>query len=76
MTGTITSLGVGSMLDANTIITKLMGIEKIPLGKLQKTAASMQTTLSSYGQMKSLVSSLQDALTPLLSASSYNLVSA
>lgn len=76
MSGTITSLGVGSMLDANTIISKLMGIERIPLGKLQKTAASMQTTLSTYGQLKSQVSSLQDSLGPLLQASSYKLISA
>ncbi|ODV11093.1 MAG: flagellar hook protein, partial [Rubrivivax sp. SCN 70-15] len=58
-TGAISSLGVGSGLDVNGIITKLMAIEQQPLTDLQKADTGLKTQLSSYGQMQSLVSTLQ-----------------
>jgi flagellar hook-associated protein 2 len=60
-TGTISSAGIGSGLDVNSIVTQLMAVEKQPLTALQTDAATMQTKLSAFGQMQSLVSSLQDA---------------
>lgn len=67
-TGAISSLGVGSGLDVNGIITKLMAIEQQPLTALQTADTGLKTQLSSYGQMQSLVSTLQtkaQALTSL-----------
>ncbi len=67
-TGTISSLGVGSGLDVNGIITKLMAVEQQPLTDLQKADTGLKTQLSSYGQMQSLVSTMQtkaQALTSL-----------
>jgi flagellar hook-associated protein 2 len=58
-TGTISSLGVGSGLDVNGIITKLMSVEQQPLTDLQTADTGLKTQLSSYGQMQSLVSTLQ-----------------
>lgn len=58
-TGTISSLGVGSGLDVNGIITKLMAVEQQPLTALQTADTGLKTQLSSYGQMQSLVSTLQ-----------------
>jgi flagellar hook-associated protein 2 len=72
-TPTISSAGIGSGLDVNSIVTQLMNVEKLPLQTLQSAASKMQTQLSAFGQVQSLVSALHDAMTPLLAASSYNL---
>lgn len=73
---TMSSPGIGSGLDVNNIITQLMAVEQQPMKALQTKAAGMQTQLSAFGQMQSLVSSLQDATTPLLTASNYALTTA
>ena len=59
---TISSLGIGSGLDANGIITKLVDLEKQPLKALQSKAASIQARISSFGQIQSQFSSLNDVL--------------
>lgn len=59
-TGTITSAGIGSGLDVNSIISSLMAVESLPLTQLQSKATTLQTDLSAFGQVQSLVSSLQD----------------
>jgi flagellar hook-associated protein 2 len=69
--GSISSAGIGSGLDVNSIISSLMKVEQLPLNKLQATATDMQTRLSAFGQMQSLVSAFHDASVPLYSASSY-----
>ncbi|HEV7578634.1 MAG TPA: flagellar filament capping protein FliD [Caldimonas sp.] len=74
--GTISSAGIGSGLDVNSIVTQLMAVERQPLTRLQTTAATYQTQLSAFGQMQSLVSSLQDAAKPLFSADSFTLSNA
>ena len=67
-TATISSAGIGSGLDVNSIVTQLMAVEKQPLTKLQVAGATMQTQLSAFGQMKSAVSALHDAAAPLFAA--------
>jgi flagellar hook-associated protein 2 len=75
-TGTISSAGIGSGLDVNTIVTQLMAVERQPLDRLQVKATTMQTQLSAFGQLQSLVSGLQDAAKPLFSADSFLLSNA
>ena len=70
-TGTISSAGIGSGLDVNSIVTQLMAVEKQPLTRLQTTASTLQTELSAFGQLQSLVSGLQDAATPLYDATTF-----
>jgi flagellar hook-associated protein 2 len=72
-TGTISSAGIGSGLDVQNIITSLMAVEKQPLTVLQTKASTMQTQLSAFGQLQSLVSAFHDAAAPLFSADSFNL---
>ncbi len=74
--GTISSAGIGSGLDVNNIVTQLMAVERQPLQRLQATATTLQTQLSAFGQMQSLVSGLQDAAKPLFAADSYKLSNA
>ena len=45
----ITSIGIGSGLDIETMITQLIAAERTPVTKLQKEAPSRPTKLSTYG---------------------------
>ncbi len=76
MAGTISSAGVGSGLDVSSIVESLMKVEQLPLTKLQTTATTMQTKLSAFGQMQSLVSSFRDASAQLQTAGSYAVTTA
>lgn len=58
---TITSLGVGSGLDLNTIVTQLVAVERQPLAQMQKSADRLQTGVSTFGRISSLLGSLQTA---------------
>jgi flagellar hook-associated protein 2 len=61
----ISSLGIGSGIDANSVISQLLAVERIPLTKLQTQATAMQTQLSTYGKMQSAISTLRDAASAL-----------
>lgn len=74
---TISSLGVGSSgLDIQSIVTKLVDIEKQPLTALQTQAAVVKTKISAYGEIKSRVSALADAASALRSLTTFNAVTA
>ena len=64
----ISSPGIGSGLDIGGIVTKLVALERQPLVQLQKASSSMQSRLSLYGQVKSQLSTLEDAASKLGSA--------
>ena len=57
----ITSLGVGSGLDLETLVTNLMSAEQAPLAAIQKKQASVNTKISSLGTLKSKLADLQSA---------------
>lgn len=57
----ITSLGIGSGLDINSMVTQLVALEKRPLAQMQAQASTLKTQVSSYGQLSSLFSNLQTA---------------
>lgn len=58
---TLSSLGVGSGIDANSIITQLMAIERRPIAQLQSAASDLDTKLSTYGKVQSYVDTLGTA---------------
>jgi flagellar hook-associated protein 2 len=64
---TFTSLGIGSGVDLNTMVTQLVALERAPLKQLETTARKLQTQVSSFGQIQSLFGSLQDASNRLTS---------
>ncbi len=72
---TISSPGIGSGLDVKSIVSQLVAIEKQPLDKLKLQAATVQTKISAFGQIKSLVSDLSDAASKLTSVTGWNAVS-
>lgn len=57
----ISSPGIGSGLDVNSIVQQLASIERKPLEGLKTAATFMQTQLSAFGKLQSLVSGLGDA---------------
>jgi flagellar hook-associated protein 2 len=57
----ISSPGIGSGLDVNSIVTQLMTIERQPLTALNNKVASFQAKLSGYGQISSALSQFQIA---------------
>jgi len=73
---TISSPGIGSGLDVKSIVSQLVALEKQPLTKLQVQAATVQTRISVFGQIKSLVSTLSDAASRLGSLTTFNAVKA
>jgi flagellar hook-associated protein 2 len=68
----ITSTGVGSGLDVNSIVTSLMALEKRPLTLLQGTASTLQTKLSAFGSLKSQIANLGDIATKLADTANWN----
>lgn len=58
---TVTSLGSGSGLDLEGLVTNLMNAERAPLIALQKQEASYNSTISAFGSLKSKLSELQTA---------------
>lgn len=73
---TISSPGIGSGLDIKSIVSQLVALEKQPLSKLQVQAATVQTRISAFGQIKSLISAVSDAAASLNSLTTFNAVKA
>lgn len=63
----LTSLGVGSGLDSESIVTKLVALERQPITNLQSQASTIQSRISAFGQIQSSISSLRDAASKLTS---------
>ena len=68
---TISSPGIGSGLDINSIITQLVAVERVPLTQLQTQATALQTKLSTYGKVQSVISALRDAASALTRAETW-----
>ena len=67
----LSSAGIGSSLDIEGIISKLMSIEQQPLTKLARTEASYQSKLSAFGLLKGAMSAFQTAVRGLSDASKF-----
>ncbi|HEX7640972.1 MAG TPA: flagellar filament capping protein FliD [Burkholderiaceae bacterium] len=67
-TAALTDAGIGSGLDVNGIVSKLMQVEALPVTQLNNQIASYQATLSAYGQVTSSLNSFQSAVQSLNNA--------
>lgn len=72
----ISSPGIGSNLDVNGIVSKLMAVEAQPLSTIAKKEASFQAKLSALGSLSGAVSSFQGSLGTLKNAATFQAVSA
>lgn len=68
---TITSAGIGSGLDVNSIVTQLVALERKPIDALQTTASKIQTQISSFGRLQSALSKVRDTAAKLASADTW-----
>lgn len=66
----------GSSLDIESIVSKLMALERQPLTRLATREADYNSKLSAYGSIKGALSSLQTASTSLSSSFAANSASA
>ncbi|MFA9275803.1 MAG: flagellar filament capping protein FliD [Candidatus Aquirickettsiella gammari] len=67
----IQSTGVGSNLDVNSLISKLMQIESQPLTTLAKKEASYLSKLTAYGSLNGALSSFQSSFVGLNSVAAF-----
>ena len=65
---TLSSIGVGSGLDAASLISQLMVAERQPLTALTTKQSSYQSKLTAYGTVSSALSQFRDALSTLSSS--------
>lgn len=75
-TPTLSSPGLGSGLDVNSIVEKLMTAEAAPLAGYDKKTASYQAKVSALGSLSGAVGVFQSALGGLNSATSFKALSA
>jgi flagellar hook-associated protein 2 len=69
---TITSLGIGTNgIDVNSIVSKLVSLEKAPLTNLQNQAKLENSQISSFAKIQSQFSALTDAATAMSTASAW-----
>lgn len=75
-TSPISSLGIGSGLDANSIVQQLVALQRQPIADLQTAASKIQTKISAFGQIQSAVSTLQTAAQKLTNPATWSATTA
>jgi flagellar hook-associated protein 2 len=73
---TLSSPGIGSGLDVNSIVAKLMAAEAAPLQAYERKAASYQAKVSALGSLSGAVGVFQSALGGLMKPESFRGLSA
>ena len=68
---TISSLGIGSGLDSESIVTKLAALERQPLKALQTKATLGQAKITAFGQVQSQFSALSEAAAAISTAGAW-----
>src|SRR5574343_94305 len=63
---TVTALGTGSGLQLETLVSKLMTAESVPLTTLQRKQASYNTKISAMGTLRSALTALQTTATAMM----------
>ncbi len=76
MATSISSLGVGSGLDLNTLLQQLRTAENAPLAALASRTSTEKQRVSAYGTLKNALESLSTSATTLGKGESFNAVKA
>ncbi len=72
----ISSAGLGSGLDVNSIVTQMMALERRPITLLKSEASQLNTKLSAFGRLQGVLSTLRDAAAKLGRDSTWDAMSA
>lgn len=70
----ISSVGIGSGLDVESIVTQMIALEKQPIKTLEAKAEVIQSKISTYGEIKSLTDDLNAAVRDLTLDRTWNTV--
>lgn len=68
---TITSAGIGSGLDIESLVSKLVAAERAPITQLSTKIDGLKTELSAFGKVQSALATLRDAASKLTSPSTW-----
>ncbi len=68
----LSSPGIGSGLDINGLVKRLMEVERLPLSKLAKEEANHQARITAFGSLKGAFSAFQTASKALTSVTRFN----
>lgn len=68
---TISSAGIGSGLDVNSIVSQLVALEKTPLTTLTLKATNVKSQISAFGEIQSQFAALTDVATKMSSADAW-----
>lgn len=68
---TISSTGIGSNLDVNSIVTQLVALEKQPLKLMAVKASNIQAQISAFGEIQSQFVALTDVASRISVASTW-----
>jgi flagellar hook-associated protein 2 len=71
----LSSPGIGSGLDVNSIVSQLVSLERRPIQILQSKASTLQTKLSGVGQLQGALAGLQDSAKNLATPTNYDAMS-
>ena len=69
--GRISSAGIGSGIDVNSIVTQLLALERRPIDLLSATRTKLDAQLSSYGKLQASLGAVRDAARALTDASAW-----
>lgn len=69
---TISSAGIGSGLDVDSIVEAMVSLERKPIQTLQTQEKALDTRLSSYGKLQSYLSELREASSALTNPSTWS----
>lgn len=76
MAGSITSLGVGSGLDLESLVQNLLAAEARPIQLLESRKSTIDLKISGFGQVQSALSEFQDSINALSTTDAFRGVSA
>ncbi len=72
----ISSAGIGSNIDVNSLVSQLLALERRPLDRLYQRKDQYNAELSAYGVISSSLSAFQSAVAALKSSTDFNVFSA
>ncbi len=72
----ISSPGIGSNIDVNSLVSQLMALERRPLDALNQRKSFYNDEVSAYGKISSDLSGFQSAVAALKNTSSFNVFTA
>jgi flagellar hook-associated protein 2 len=72
---TLSSVGIGSGLDASSIISQLVALERRPIEQLKTEAGKIDARLSSFGRIQSSLDALRSAARTLADSSTWRAAS-